>query len=86
MNPEPGQTWLLVTSAAHMPRSMGIFRKIGWGVLPFPVDYWTTGGSEWPGRIEVGQRLVELDYATREWLGLLAYYLMGRTTALLPGP
>lgn len=86
MQPEPDQTWLLVTSAAHMPRSIGIFRKIGWEVLPFPVDYETSGGLEWPSRLEVSQRLLELDAAAREWLGLLAYYLMGRTSNVLPAP
>jgi uncharacterized SAM-binding protein YcdF (DUF218 family) len=83
--PVPGETWLLVTSAAHMPRSVGIFREVGWPVVPWPADYRTSGGERFL-RIEVGQRLLELDEATREWLGLLAYYLMGRTDALLPRP
>jgi len=86
VQPEPGQTWLLVTSAAHVPRSIGIFRRIGWAVLPFPVDYETRGGLDWPSRLEASERLEELDAAAREWVGLLAYRLMGRTGALLPGP
>lgn len=84
--PEPGQVWLLVTSAAHMPRAMGIFRRLDWAVAPFPVDYETAGGAEWPERIAVAERLLELDMAAREWLGLLAYRLMGRTDALFPAP
>ena len=27
--PKPGERWILVTSAYHMPRSVGIFRKVG---------------------------------------------------------
>ena len=40
---KPGERWLLVTSAAHMPRSMGIFRRVGFPVTAFPVDYRTVG-------------------------------------------
>lgn len=43
MNPTAGENWLLVTSAFHMPRAVGSFRKVGWPVIPYPVDYNTTG-------------------------------------------
>ena len=39
--------WLLLTSANHMPRSMGVFVKAGWNVTPYPVDYRTTGAVDW---------------------------------------
>lgn len=45
VEPKPGETWLLVTSAAHMPRSVGIFRKVGWPVTPYPTDYRTFGDA-----------------------------------------
>ncbi len=83
--PEPDETWLLVTSAAHLPRAVGIFRRIGWPVVPWPVDYRTTGDERFR-RVEASQRLRELDEAAREWLGLLAYRLMGRTDAVFPAP
>ena len=41
--PKNGERWLLVTSAFHMPRSIGIFRKVGFAVEPYPVD-WRIGG------------------------------------------
>src|SRR4029079_5186358 len=43
VQPEPGQRWLLVTSAFHMPRAVGCFRRAGFAVEPYPVD-WQTGG------------------------------------------
>ena len=43
-NPKPGERWLLVTSAWHMPRSVGVFRKAGFDVTAYPVDY-RTGGT-----------------------------------------
>src|SRR5882672_9405032 len=39
--PKPGERWLLVTSGYHMPRSVGIFRKAGFAVEPYPVDWRT---------------------------------------------
>ena len=41
--PKAGERWLLVTSAFHMPRSIGLFRKAGFAVEPYPVD-WRVGG------------------------------------------
>ena len=77
--PRPGETWLLVTSAAHMPRAMGIAAKLHWHVLPWPSDYRTTGkpgGTDWNSTI--ADRLDKIDMAAHEWIGLIAYRLMGR--------
>lgn len=87
VDPQPGETWLLVTSAFHMPRSMGVFRKAGFEVLPWPVDYRGTGNEGF--RIELHQPAENLTVATlaiREWIGLAAYSLLGKTDELLPGP
>jgi len=85
VEPQPDETWLLVTSAAHMPRSIGIFRRLDWPVVPWPVDYQTTG-DDLELQVGVGQRLDEIDYGMREWVGLAFYYLMGRTETFFPAP
>ena len=83
-NPQPGETWLLVTSALHMPRSVGVFRSAGWPVEPVPVDFNAASGL----RLEfwLSGHLQDLDWAVREWVGLLAYRLLGWTDELFPGP
>lgn len=86
VKPAPGERWVLVTSAMHMPRSVGIFRAVGWEVIPYPVDYRTRTGAKPYLRFEFGQNLVILDDAVREWIGLTAYWLMGRTESLFPAP
>lgn len=85
--PQPGETWLLVTSAWHMPRSMGVFRQAGFAATPYPVDYRTVGGDELvrPFRT-MSDGLRRLDVAVREYVGLAAYRLTGRSDALFPGP
>lgn len=85
VEPQPGEIWLLVTSAFHMPRSVGLFRKAGFDVTPWPGDYRTTG-VETPGLAQdnVADALQNLTIALREWIGLVAYYFTGRIDSLLP--
>ena len=87
VQPKPTERWLLVTSAWHMPRAIGVFRKAGFAVEPWPVDYRTAGLRDALRPFEApSDGLKRLDTATREWIGLLSYRLSGRTDALFPGP
>ena len=87
VKPQPGQQWLLVTSAAHMPRSVGLFRKQQFPVVPWPVDYRTTGTrGDFFHMPHVSDNFVMLDVASHEWVGLLIYWLSGRTDELFPAP
>jgi uncharacterized SAM-binding protein YcdF (DUF218 family) len=76
--------YLLVTSAAHMPRALGAFRKAGVEVIPYPVDYRARSPSWSPTRIQPQDRFQTLDAALNEIVGLLAYRALGRTDALFP--
>jgi len=82
--PEFEQPWILITSAFHMPRSVGVFCKAGWPVLPYPVDHRTQPGKLMNISFNLSGRIHQLDLALHEWLGLLAYRLSGKTSALLP--
>lgn len=87
VKPRPGQRWLLVTSAYHIPRSVGIFRKAGFDVIAYPVDYRTRDAGDMLRLFEsVPDGLKRTDMAVREWIGLLVYWLTGRSDALWPGP
>ena len=86
LHPRADQQWVLVTSAAHMPRAVALFRAAGWHVIPYPVAF-QTGHSL---ATEIGptlpERLGRLDMAAHEWGGLAALRLSGRTRQLVPGP
>jgi uncharacterized SAM-binding protein YcdF (DUF218 family) len=85
--PQPGERWLLVTSGYHMPRAIGVFRQAGFPVEAYPVD-WRTRGPQDALRpfSTLGGGLERADTAMREWVGLLVYWLTGRSAALFPGP
>lgn len=78
---------LLVTSGFHMPRSIGIFRKLGMDVSPWVTDYRTIGTEHL--RFDISQPEANaslLAVAAKEWIGMVGYYLSGRTSSLYPGP
>jgi uncharacterized SAM-binding protein YcdF (DUF218 family) len=81
MAPNAEGPWILVTSAFHMPRALGTFCAAGWrNVVPYPTDY--RGGKI---RDQIGwnlaENLTDLNIGVKEWVGLLAYRITGRTVA-----
>lgn len=85
VSPEAGENWLLITSAFHMPRSVGVFCQAGWPVHPYPVDHSAQRGNLWRVEFAFADNLSILQKAIREWVGLVAYRLSGRTDRLLSG-
>jgi uncharacterized SAM-binding protein YcdF (DUF218 family) len=84
VRPDPSQKWLLVTSAWHMPRAMACFRKAGWNVYAAPTGYFTTGQYILRPRFNFEEQLRALTFAFHEYIGLAAYWMMGRTNDLWP--
>jgi uncharacterized SAM-binding protein YcdF (DUF218 family) len=85
--PKAGERWLLLTSAYHLPRAIGVFRNAGFAVEAYPVDWRTAGPADalrpFP---TVGDGLRRTDTAVREWVGLAAYWISGKSAELFPGP
>lgn len=86
LQPKPEQTWLLITSAIHMPRAVACFRAAGFAVLPYPVDYNTRPRDLVRPVVTASQGLAMADAAAHEWLGLLVYRLTGKTASFFPAP
>jgi uncharacterized SAM-binding protein YcdF (DUF218 family) len=85
--PKPGERWLLITSAYHMPRAIAAFRAAGFAVEAYPVDWRTRGPIDAArpfGSLSEGLR--RTDEAAHEWIGLLGYRLTGKTNELFPAP
>lgn len=85
-DPKPGGTWILITSAFHMPRAVGSFRAQGWTVLPYPVDYNTLADQGFEVQFNFSGGLRKLGHGLHEWLGLAMYRLTGKTNTFFPGP
>jgi uncharacterized SAM-binding protein YcdF (DUF218 family) len=84
-SPKPGQRWLLITSAYHMPRAVSLFREVGFPVEPYPVDWMTRGNVD---LVKFFDRpvdaLLRTDIGVREWIGLSANWLVGNSTDFFP--
>jgi len=79
VKPQPGENWVLITTAWHMPRSMGIFCKVGWEVTPYPVDFYTQPDNLFRVSWGFAGNLSGLVTAVKEWIGVVAYKVMGRS-------
>jgi uncharacterized SAM-binding protein YcdF (DUF218 family) len=88
VHPQPSQRWIVVTSAFHMPRAMGLFEKAGFHPIAYPVAFRTRG--QWPDdlrlRFDPVRSLRTFEIAIHEWIGLVAYWASGRIDHLFPGP
>ena len=83
IQPSPDQRWILITSAFHMPRTVGLFRKVGWNVIPYPVDFSTTKRADLSFNL---QNIGSFSQGIHEWIGLLVYRTFGKTSSFFPGP
>jgi uncharacterized SAM-binding protein YcdF (DUF218 family) len=87
IKPKAGERWVLVTSAFHMARAVGSFRKVGWDVIPYPVDYETDHrSSRFHFSRSASSSLKLFDIVVKEWIGLLAYGFHGYTSEYFPSP
>ena len=85
--PAAEERWVLVTSAFHMPRAVGCFRRAGWGnLVPYPVDFHFAPGQRFGLGFDLGRGLGWLQAGLHEWLGLIFYRLTDRTSAFFPAP
>lgn len=85
VKPQPEQTWLLVTSALHMPRAAGSFQRAGWKIVAYPVDFLFSANAPM-FRFDLAGGLARLGAVLHETAGLFFYRLAGMTETFLPGP
>lgn len=76
--PQPGETWVLVTSAFHMPRALRSFAAAGWpDLVPWPVDHRSARLRDGLGFDPAGNMAL-INIAIREAVGRVVYGLTGR--------
>jgi uncharacterized SAM-binding protein YcdF (DUF218 family) len=85
IRPGPEETWLLVQTAAAIPRSIGVFNKEGWTVTRVPCDY-NAVPPEWLPGLSATEAFEKLGHALHEWIGLVVDYITGKTDRLFPAP
>lgn len=81
-----GQRWVLITSARHMPRAMGLFRTAGWNIEAYPVDYLTIPGPQQTFKLSWPGNLSGFNAAVYEYAGLFVSWLRDDSLTLFPAP
>jgi uncharacterized SAM-binding protein YcdF (DUF218 family) len=86
LKPRQGEVWLVVASAADVPRTVGVFRRLGWAVTPVPVAYAVLPDPQWQPALALTPAFARIRYGLHEWAGLVSYYVLGRIEAFFPAP
>ncbi len=83
LKPAKHEKWVLITTAWHMPRSVGVFCQAGWPVIPYPVDHRTWPENRLFASVDLVGNLSKLQIGVKEWLGLLAYFASNKTDSFV---
>jgi uncharacterized SAM-binding protein YcdF (DUF218 family) len=86
IRPGPAETWVLVTSAFHMPRAVASFHAVDWPLIPYPVDFKIDPRTGLRANFNLVDGLGTATTAGKEWAGLVGYRLRGWTGELFPAP
>ncbi len=86
IRPEPAETWILVTSAFHMPRAVASFRAVDFPIIPYPVDFKVSPKTGPRADFNLTEGLGTVTIAGKEWAGLVGYRLRGWTEEFFPSP
>ncbi len=86
VQPKENQVWLFITNARTIPRAMGVFRKLDWNVVPIPADHTVVPNGDWQPELNLAAAFMLINEGLHEWLGMIAYYLSGKSDQLFPAP
>jgi len=81
--PKNEENWIVITSAFHMNRAIFIGEKIDWILKPYAVDFTQSKKLRFKPSLKILNNLNQIQKGSHEWIGLIAYYLMGRTSRIL---
>ena len=83
IKPKINEKWIVVTSASHLNRTIYIGEKLQWNLTPYAVDFNNSKEFVWSFNSNFIGNLNQFHNATHEWLGLISYYLMGRSSRII---
>tara|TARA_E500000178_G_C16826070_1_gene663820 strand:- start:67 stop:849 length:783 start_codon:yes stop_codon:yes gene_type:complete len=80
--PKKNEKWLLITSASHMKRAQLVAEKNNWNFIPYAVDFKNLKNFKFIFNLNLLSNINSFQQGSHEWLGLVSYYLMGRTSKI----
>jgi len=81
-DPNKDEKWVLITSAFHLKRAMSIGEKLEWAFIPYATDYKLPKKFKWKLSINFFGNLASFKNSSHEWVGIISYYLMGRSSKI----
>ena len=85
LQPKVGEKWIVITSDFHMPRTVSIFNKLGWDIIPYPTGMKTSGQYRLtPLNFNVVGNFFFLSHALKEMIGVGVYFVTGKSALFFP--
>lgn len=85
LNPKPSETWIVITSDFHMPRTVSVFDKLNWNIIPYPTGMKTSGEYRlMPLNFNGVGNFFFLSQGLKEIIGVGVYYLTGKSSLFFP--
>ena len=81
-DPNKDEKWVLVTSAFHLKRAINVGEKLGWEFIPYATDYKLPKKFRWKLSTNFLGNLGSFQHSSHEWVGIISYYLMGRSSKI----
>ena len=72
----------MITSAFHLKRAISVGEKLGWELIPYATDYKLPKKFKWKLSFDFFNNLGSLQHSSHEWVGIIAYYFMGRSSKI----
>ena len=87
MTPKSDETWVVTTSAYHMPRTVATFAKVGWDIIPYQCDLRTDGTySLFRGLPNIAGNFSLMNLAIKEIFGMIVYRITGKSAFIFTHP
>ena len=81
-NYKKGEVWIVISSAYHLNRAILVAEKLDWKLLPYATDFQQPKKINFFPNFNLFSNLAAIQLASHEWVGLIAYYLMGRISKI----
>ena len=79
INPKKNENWIVISSASHLKRVLNVAENFNWHLIPYATDFNYSKKYNFKLSFNLFSNLSQFQRAAHEWIGLIYYYLSGKS-------